>query len=64
MTIVTNHKTGQALGRMSMRDALGWVDAPFASTFRDTDEAREVAISVFGRAECFGFAGDIQIVAI
>lgn len=34
---------GRALGRESFKDALGWVDMPFASVFVDEDEARYFA---------------------
>ena len=60
--IVTNTRTGQAMGRTSISSPVGWVDPVFAATFDDADVATWAARQVFGMREAL--IGDVQVVYI
>lgn len=60
--IVTNDKTGQALGRTSIASPMRWVEPQFAATYVEYEFAKAAAVTVFGGRETH--MGDVRIVTI
>lgn len=60
--IVTNEKTGQAMGRTSIASQMRWVEPQFAATYVEYEFAQAAAVAVFGARETL--IGDVRIVTI